>query len=68
MTRVTLAPSVRAAVDEIAERRGLTRRQTVELAVGFLQTAEQARLAGLHVGATADREALERLIVARAAA
>lgn len=61
---VTLRGPVLAAVDEIAARRGLSRRQVVMRAVGVLQACEGAALDGLDVGA-ADREALDRVILTR---
>ena len=66
MTRVSLPPEVVRAIDAIATQRGLSRRATVMLAIGFLQAAEKARHEGMCVGAAADREALDVLITPRA--
>ncbi|MDE2103949.1 MAG: hypothetical protein KGL39_42325 [Patescibacteria group bacterium] len=47
--RPTISGPALAAVDEIACRRGLTRRQVVERAIGVLQQCEQAAADGFDI-------------------
>lgn len=48
-------------MNELAATLGLSRSELIRRALGYADTVERARLLGLYVGATRDRESLEQV-------
>jgi predicted transcriptional regulator len=60
---ISMPPAVRDRLDVMAAELGLSRSAFMRRALGFMQTADEARAKGYHVGIARDRAALELVIV-----
>lgn len=63
--RVNLPDHATAVIDEIADRRRMSKRGVMLMAVGFLQAADKAAREGMTVGAVRDQDVLDYVILPR---
>jgi hypothetical protein len=60
---IYLAPPVEAVVKRIADQRHMTANDVIRMAIGYLDVIERARIDGVYVGTTTQREQLDTIMV-----